>query len=61
MHGCHENGTDMPGHVNCLPAFVRFSDRLAPPLESLETRGADVLLPKSTALRCAAPTWRARA
>jgi len=51
MHGCHQNGSNMPGHVNCLPSFLRFSGRSAPPLETLETRGADVLLPRATLLR----------
>jgi hypothetical protein len=50
MHGCFPNGTDTPGHSECLPRFLAFSDRAAPPLETLETRGADVLVPRRTSM-----------
>lgn len=52
MHGCHPDGSNMPGHTNCLPNFVRFSGRRAPPLEALETRGADVRVSQDTIMRC---------
>jgi hypothetical protein len=58
MHGCDQNTTDLAGHVDCLPSFLRFSDRIAPPLETLETRGADVLVPRATLLRCVATAGR---
>lgn len=50
MHGCHPNGTDMPGHRDCLPTFLRFGSQTAPLLAAVETRGGDVRVPQAGAL-----------
>lgn len=53
MHGCHANGTNMPGHADCLPTFLRHSGAFVPSIELLETRGGDVRVPSSSKLMCA--------
>lgn len=51
MHGCFVNGTDMPGHTDCLPDYLTYSKNEAPLIQTLETRGGDVKIPIDTLLK----------